>query len=472
MDEALQFLQPVNTKKVPDYLDKVKTPMDLQTIRENIQNKKYRSREDFLTDIQQIVNNSITYNGGDDIYTKNARKLLEVVVTKFFDNEEKLMRLEKAINPLLDDDDQVALTYVLRSILDQVKSMQESWPFMKPVNRKNMKHYYDIIKNPMDLETIEGKVTKHEYHNRKDFLSDIELVYNNSVQFNGPDSDYSKKARVILDRTSESLAKYGEELDALEAKISEVQRRALEEEEAAEEAEAEARAAASGEVKKRKRGRPRKKPLTSEFVANSDDETMTTPLPERQAKKKAAAKSSNLADDLDYSSDDDMDFEDEEWEPVEDEDTTTPTEGLTVTIDRLDEAEVVEEGPVVDIGEFDVDESYDPSAFFNSIGKGNEEEPQQPVVEATIEVPEMVNQEPEEEQVHLPPPPPAPSADVTAINETTTASSAAIDVINDDLNISDSDSDDDNDEDVVTESSKAPPLVPEPPPPDEDGLWF
>jgi len=37
MEEALQFLQPVNTKKVPDYLDKVKTPMDLQTMRLKIQ---------------------------------------------------------------------------------------------------------------------------------------------------------------------------------------------------------------------------------------------------------------------------------------------------------------------------------------------------------------------------------------------------------------------------------------------------
>ena len=43
-DEALQFLQPVNPKKVPDYLLKVKNPIDLQKIRDNIQKKKYRSK--------------------------------------------------------------------------------------------------------------------------------------------------------------------------------------------------------------------------------------------------------------------------------------------------------------------------------------------------------------------------------------------------------------------------------------------
>ena len=54
MEEASQFWQPVNTKKVPDYLDKIKRPMDLQTVRDNVQKKKYHSREDFLADINQV----------------------------------------------------------------------------------------------------------------------------------------------------------------------------------------------------------------------------------------------------------------------------------------------------------------------------------------------------------------------------------------------------------------------------------
>ena len=62
MDESLQFLQPVNTKKVPDYLEKISHPMDLQTIKENIQQKKYRRREDFLADVNQIVLNSEVRN--------------------------------------------------------------------------------------------------------------------------------------------------------------------------------------------------------------------------------------------------------------------------------------------------------------------------------------------------------------------------------------------------------------------------
>ena len=47
---------------MPDYLEKISHPMDLQTIKENIQQKKYRRREDFLADVNQIVLNSEVRN--------------------------------------------------------------------------------------------------------------------------------------------------------------------------------------------------------------------------------------------------------------------------------------------------------------------------------------------------------------------------------------------------------------------------
>lgn len=54
MEESTQFWQPVNTKKVTDYLEKIKRPMTLQNIRDNVQKKKYHSREEFLSDVNQV----------------------------------------------------------------------------------------------------------------------------------------------------------------------------------------------------------------------------------------------------------------------------------------------------------------------------------------------------------------------------------------------------------------------------------
>ena len=54
------------------YLDKIKNPMDLQTIKENILKKKYHSRQDFLGDINQIVENSAIFNGEVDVFTQKV----------------------------------------------------------------------------------------------------------------------------------------------------------------------------------------------------------------------------------------------------------------------------------------------------------------------------------------------------------------------------------------------------------------
>ena len=94
--------------------------------------------------------------------------------------EDKLMRLEKAINPLLDDDDQVAFSFILDQLLTQkMMAIQDSWPFHNPVNRKFVPDYYDVIERPMDLGTIRKNVQKHLYQNRGQFMEHVELIVSN-----------------------------------------------------------------------------------------------------------------------------------------------------------------------------------------------------------------------------------------------------------------------------------------------------
>lgn len=144
---------------VPDYYKVVQRPMDLQTIRDNLRKNKYQSRADFLTDVNQIHENSILYNGPKHALTAASERMLKQCGKLLGDREEKLMKLEKAINPLLDDDDQVALSFIFEKVVDdQLKLMRESNVFKKPVNKKQFKDYYTVIRKPMDLETISKKV--------------------------------------------------------------------------------------------------------------------------------------------------------------------------------------------------------------------------------------------------------------------------------------------------------------------------
>lgn len=97
-------------------------------------------------------------------------------VDRLAEKEDKLMRLEKVINPLLDDDDQVALSFILTNIVNKLKVMSESWPFIKPVNKKTVKDYYDIVKYPMDLETICNNV-KGKVFNSKNIVLSLNLCH-------------------------------------------------------------------------------------------------------------------------------------------------------------------------------------------------------------------------------------------------------------------------------------------------------
>ncbi|KAL1438187.1 hypothetical protein MTO96_048271 [Rhipicephalus appendiculatus] len=229
LPDTQPFWHPVSAKVVPDYHKIITIPMDLQRIREKVHEKRYQSREEFLVDVNQIVENSTLYNGPKSPLTQAAQSMLELCIKRFAEKEDKLMRLEKAINPLLDDDDQVALSYILEGIVtDHLKSIPESWPFHKPVNKKFVKDYYTVIKSPMDLDTVIKNIKAHKYHSREEFFSDVELLYRNSMQFNGADSQFTQKAKEIVDACRAALDEHDSQLSQLEQAIKVAQEAALE----------------------------------------------------------------------------------------------------------------------------------------------------------------------------------------------------------------------------------------------------
>uniref|UniRef100_A0A8B9IEB4 Transcription initiation factor TFIID subunit n=1 Tax=Anser cygnoides TaxID=8845 RepID=A0A8B9IEB4_ANSCY len=224
------FHTPVNPKVVKDYYKIITRPMDLQTLRENVRKRQYPSREEFREHLELIVKNSATYNGPKHSLTQISQSMLDLCDEKLKEKEDKLARLEKAINPLLDDDDQVAFSFILDNIVTQkMMAVPDSWPFHHPVNKKFVPDYYKVIANPMDLETICKNISKHKYQNRETFLDDVNLILANSIKYNGPDSQYTKTAQEIVNICYQTLAEYDEHLTQLERDISTAKEAALEE---------------------------------------------------------------------------------------------------------------------------------------------------------------------------------------------------------------------------------------------------
>ncbi|XP_051965254.1 transcription initiation factor TFIID subunit 1 isoform X3 [Xyrauchen texanus] len=222
------FHTPVNGKVIKDYYKIITRPMDLQTLRENVRKRIYPSREEFRESVELIFKNSATYNGAKHLLTLVAQSMLNLCDEKLKEKEERLVRLEKAINPLLDDDDQVAFSFILDNIVTQkMMAVPGSWPFHHPVNKKFVPDYYKVIIDPMDLDTLRKNISKHKYQNREIFLADVSLIHANSVKYNGPDSPYTKTALEIVNLCKQTLAEYDEHLTQLEKDISTAKEAAL-----------------------------------------------------------------------------------------------------------------------------------------------------------------------------------------------------------------------------------------------------
>ena len=337
MPEAEAFLFPVSIKAVTNYYDVIKRPMDLQSMRERVQNKKYHSREEFLGDMNQMVENSIAFNGETSILTINSKTIMDRVVMRFTEAEDRLMKLEKMINPLLDDNDQNALSYILESILnDKIKTRQESWPFMKPVNKKQVKDYYDKIKQPMDLETMSNKVKLHKYHSRQDFVDDMKLIYTNSLAFNGENSDFTVKAKMLLDMVEETLVPFAEHCELVEANIREAQKRAMEQ------ADLDSLGTSLTEEEPRRK-RKRRHNTSSDNIASANEDT------------------NDLLDDLQYSSDED---DDGDWDEVEDS-QDAPAAGFTISVDQSALENIAEEDQPIVVKQIINNNMYEIDIFFS-----------------------------------------------------------------------------------------------------------
>ena len=63
--DAWIFKEPVDEKKlgIADYYAVIKEPMDFSTMRDKLNQHRYRCIEEFIKDIQLVFNNCFRYNG-------------------------------------------------------------------------------------------------------------------------------------------------------------------------------------------------------------------------------------------------------------------------------------------------------------------------------------------------------------------------------------------------------------------------
>lgn len=88
------FKQPVDPVKlnIPDYFSIIKKPMDLGTIKDKLERKRYSSTHQFAADVRLTFSNAMNYNPPDNVFHQVAMKLNSIFNARWESLEFKWMK--------------------------------------------------------------------------------------------------------------------------------------------------------------------------------------------------------------------------------------------------------------------------------------------------------------------------------------------------------------------------------------------
>ena len=248
--DAAPFLHPVDIVKlnIPYYYNYIPRPMDLLTIEKKIVSDAYSNEQELVDDFDLMVTNCKRFNGELSLISRmalNIQALFEKHILNFppRDAVEDVVVLHKRkLMADLEEFQREARELVaahrpkrtivppkpkelpydvrprkkkfaaeLRFCLQTVKELMSkkhyhiNFPFLAPVDTValNIPHYFDVVKQPMDLGTISSNLANNQYENGDEFERDVRLVFANCYAFNPEGTDVhamGKKLEAVFDK--------------------------------------------------------------------------------------------------------------------------------------------------------------------------------------------------------------------------------------------------------------------------------
>lgn len=214
--QAFWFLNPVDpiALGIPTYFDIIKEPMDFGTIAGKLETNSYSDRHQFLRDLKLVFTNCYRFNHANDPVCEDA-KLLEGMVVEVFGGDytsidvtaipvsKPVLKLKLAAvkNPNRDFEEPC------KAVLQTLQNDPQSGPFLKPV--VGVPNYSKLIKHPMDLTTINAKLSRHAYPTAQSVKHDLDQIWQNCERFNGVEAPITAMARHLSELTEHLFNEYG-----------------------------------------------------------------------------------------------------------------------------------------------------------------------------------------------------------------------------------------------------------------------
>uniref|UniRef100_A0A6E8VEF4 Polybromo-1 n=1 Tax=Anopheles coluzzii TaxID=1518534 RepID=A0A6E8VEF4_ANOCL len=211
------FMEKPSKKLYPDYYQVIQHPIDMTTIENNIKADRYSTIDDIVGDYRLMFSNCRKYNEEGSMIYEDANileKALNEKLKEFSGISKKLNIIGKIPKPARKSNS-TPLENKLKQMYDTIREYREpkqnrqlSYIFMKLPSKNEYPDYYDIIKDPIDIEKIEKKLRQQIYETVDDMAADFMLMFENACKYNEPDSQIYKDAlclQQLLIQTKQAL---------------------------------------------------------------------------------------------------------------------------------------------------------------------------------------------------------------------------------------------------------------------------
>ncbi|CAG5104918.1 Oidioi.mRNA.OKI2018_I69.chr1.g1670.t1.cds [Oikopleura dioica] len=219
------FLQLPSKKQYPDYYEDITQPIALDKIRQKVIKGRYKNLEQMEDDIVLMCNNAREYNMEGSQIFMDATQMMRVARTKRIEIEaqfgdqmsegsaspkpspkkkEPKKKGRKSHNSAQDNNEERAKGNRLqRSVYNALFSQKDPTGrqvcalFMVKPDPEIYPDYYQIIKEPMDMGSIDKKISSGQYSSLEELMQDISLMCKNAKQYNEPNSQVFIDANIL-----------------------------------------------------------------------------------------------------------------------------------------------------------------------------------------------------------------------------------------------------------------------------------
>lgn len=120
---------------------------------------------------------------------------------------------QRTFAPILRDADLTSRAKIeaLEKLIREAMREPYAWPFLEPVDKRDVPDYYDVITRPMDLRTMINKIKQHIYDTPEEVRSDAYLIIANCKEYNEEGSEIYDCAEQLEDFFQEKFRTFFED---------------------------------------------------------------------------------------------------------------------------------------------------------------------------------------------------------------------------------------------------------------------